>query len=162
MRRRVLLTGFLAVFMCSCACFGDTLNGRVVRVADGDTITVLDVANAQHKIRFHGIDAPEKGQAFGKAAGKFLAGLVAGRDVRVEYTKRDRYGRILGTVFCDERDINLEMLKAGYAWHYKYYDSNPEYAAAESVARVTRRGLWQDPCPVNPHEFRQAKKGSAK
>ena len=159
MIRRFNLTGFLAAFMCICACSGEVLNGRVVRVADGDTITVLDTANAHHKIRFHGIDAPEKGQAFGKAAGKFLAGLVAGRDVRVEYTKCDRYGRILGTVFCDGRDINLEMLKAGYAWHYKYYDSNPEYAAAESAARIARRGLWQDPHPVNPYEYRKAKRG---
>ena len=148
----------LAMFMCVCTCSGEVLHGRVVRVADGDTITVLDAANTQHKIRFHGIDAPEKGQAFGKLAGKFLAGLVAGRDVSVEYTKRDRYGRIVGTIFCDGCDINLEMLKAGYAWHYKYYDSNPIYAAAESEARAAHRGLWQDKNPIVPHEFRKAKK----
>ncbi len=132
--------------------------GRVVRVADGDTITVLAAGNVQEKIRFHGIDAPEKGQAFGKAAGRFLSGLVAGRDVRVEYTKRDQYGRIVGKVFVDDRDINIEMLKAGFAWHYKHFDSNPIYAKAEEEARAARRGLWQDKNPIEPHEFRKAKR----
>lgn len=134
------------------------VRGRVVRVADGDTITILDAANTQHKIRFHGIDAPEKGQAFGKAAGKFLAGLVAGRDVVVKVENTDRYGRTVGAVFCDGRDINLEMLKAGYAWHYKQYDKSAAYAEAESAARAAHCGLWKDKNPINPHEFRKAER----
>ncbi len=109
------------------------LVGRVVKVSDGDTITILEtsggtrsvasaapggtrsVASATHKIRLQGIDAPEKKQAFGKASRKFLAGLVANREVRVAWSKRDRYQRILGTVFVDGKDANLEMLKAGMA-----------------------------------------------
>ena len=91
------------------------LIGRVVKVSDGDTITVLDSSKTQHKIRLQGIDAPEKSQAFRNASRKFLAGLVANREVRVAWSKRDRYQRILGTVFVDGKDANLEMLKAGMA-----------------------------------------------
>ena len=156
----LILAATLAAFLGACGVSDDTeVRGRVVRVADGDTITILDAANAQHKIRFHGIDAPEKGQAFGRAAGKFLAGLVAGRDVVVKVKNTDRYGRTVGVVFCDGRDINLEMLKAGYAWHYKHYDKSAAYAEAESSARAARRGLWADKDPINPYDFRKAKRG---
>ena len=132
--------------------------GQVVKVSDGDTLTVLDSSKTQHKIRLHGIDAPEKKQAFGKASRKFLAGLVANREVRVAWSKRDRYQRILGTVFVDGKDANLEMLKAGMAWHYKKFDSTPAYAQAESEARAAKRGLWQDKSPIEPESFRKAKR----
>ena len=134
------------------------LIGRVVKVSDGDTITVLDSSKTQHKIRLQGIDAPEKKQAFGNASRKFLAGLVANREVRVAWSKRDRYQRILGTVFVEGKDANLEMLKAGMAWHYKKYDSTPAYAQAESEARAAKRGLWQEKNPIEPEAFRKAKR----
>lgn len=155
----MILAATLAAFLGAGGVSDDAeVRGRVVRVADGDTITILDAANAQHKIRLHGIDAPEKGQSFGKAAGKFLAGLVAGRDVVVKVKNTDRYGRTVGVVFCDGRDVNLEMLKAGYAWHYKHYDKSAAYTEAETSARAARRGLWQDKNPINPHDFRTAKR----
>ena len=146
------------LLLLSFSLFAEEVVGRVVRVADGDTITVLSTSTAQHKIRLQGIDAPEKKQAFGNASRKFLSGLVANREVRVTYVKRDRYGRILGTVFVDGRDINLEMLKAGMAWHYKKYDSTPAYAQAESEARAAKRGLWQDKSSIEPESFRKAKR----
>ena len=142
-----LLVSAISMFLTLCA---SELQGRVVRVADGDTITVLDSANVQHKVRSEKIDAPEKGQPFGKASGRYLSGLVAGREVRAAWTKRDRYNRILGTVYLDERDINLEMLKAGFAWQYKKYDSTP----AESAARAAKRCLWADLDPIPPEQFR--------
>ena len=138
------------------------LVGRVVKVSDGDTITVLDASKTQQKIRLQGIDAPEKGQAFGKASGKFLAGLVAGRDVKVQWSKKDRYGRILGTVYVDGREVNLEMLRAGMAWHYKKYDSTLAYAQAETEARAAKRGLWQEKNPTEPEVFRKAKREGKK
>ena len=153
------------LLLLSFSLFAEEIVGRVVRVADGDTITVLSTSTTQHKIRLQGIDAPEKKQAFGNASRKFLSGLVANREVRVTYTKRDRYGRILGTVFVYGRDINLEMLKAGMAWHYKKYDSTPAYAQAESEARAAKRGLWQEKNPTEPEAFRKAKregKGTSK
>ena len=146
------------LLLLSFSLFAEEIAGRVVRVADGDTITVLSTPATQHKIRLHGIDAPEKKQLFGRAAGRFLSGLVANREVRVSYTKRDRYGRIVGIVFLDGRDVNLEMLKAGMAWHYKKYDSTPAYAQAESEARAAKRGLWQDKSSIEPESFRKAKR----
>ncbi len=86
--------------------FADTLTGRVIRVANGDTVTVLDHWKTQHKIRLQGIDAPERGQPYGKASGKHLSGLVAGRFVVVEYEKRDRYGRVVGKVLLSGEDVN--------------------------------------------------------
>ena len=157
---RLQLIALIACVLCLSACSDDALQGRVVKVADGDTITILDSSNTQHKIRLQGIDAPEKGQAFGKASGKFLAGLVAGREVRIAFSKRDQYNRILGTVYLDDRDINLEMLKAGFAWHYKQYDSTPAYAKAEAEARAAKRGLWQDKNPTEPHEFRKERRAA--
>ena len=133
------------------------VRGRVVKVADGDTITILDAANVQHKIRFHGIDAPEKAQAFGQKSKQHLSSLVFGKDVRVKYKSRDKYGRILGTVYVDGKDVNLEMIRAGLAWHYKRYDNSPAYAAAESEASAARRGLWSDPNPTPPEEFRHGR-----
>ncbi len=137
------------------------IRGRVVKVADGDTITILDAANVQHKIRFHGIDAPEKSQAFGQKSKQHLSSLVFGKDVCVKYKSRDKYGRILGTVHVDGKDVNLEMLRAGLAWHYKRYDSTPAYAAAELEARQNRRGLWADSNPTPPEDFRHGVKSAA-
>ena len=74
--------------------------------------------------------------------------------MRVAWSKRDKYNRILGTVYANGEEVNLEMLKAGYAWHYKRFDSTPAYAQAESAARAARRGLWSDPNPIPPEQFR--------
>jgi endonuclease YncB( thermonuclease family) len=141
-----------------------TLNGRVVRVADGDTITVLDSTNTQYRIRLEGIDAPESHQAFGVRSKKNLSEMVFGKDVTVVYQKTDQYGRLVGKILLDGKDVNLEQLKAGMAWHYKEYqrEQTPEdrevYAKAEDEARTARRGLWQDQEPVEPSEFRKEEK----
>ena len=149
----------LALFlMLSFSLFAGEIAGRVVRIADGDTITILDAANSQHKIRLYGIDAPESHQAFGQRSKQHLSSLVFGRDVIVKYKSCDKYGRILGTVFADGKDVNLEMLKAGLAWHYKRYDATPAYAQAEGAARAARLGLWQDKSPIEPESFRKAKR----
>src|SRR6516164_5237333 len=84
--------------------------GKVVKIADGDTITVL-LEKTQHRIRLEGIDAPEKGQAYGTKARQALADKVFGKTIRVEWKKRDRYGRIIGRVYLDKQDISLEMVK---------------------------------------------------
>ena len=130
------------------------IRGRVVKVADGDTITVLDASNTQHKIRFYGIDAPEKSQAFGQKSKQQLSNYVFGKDVIVKWKFKDKYGRVLGTVFVGGKDINLQMVRDGYAHHYKRFDNNPVYAAAEADARQMRRGLWSDPNPISPEDYR--------
>ena len=137
-----------------------TFNVRVVSVSDGDTIVVFDNANRSYEIRLHGIDAPEGGQAFGDRSRQNLSDLIAEKEVTVTWYKRDRYRRIVGEVSIDGRDICLEQLKAGMAWHYKYYqaEQTPEaralYAAAEAEAKASRRGLWTDASPIAPWDFR--------
>lgn len=141
-----------------------TLTGRVVRIADGDTVTVLDSSDTQHRIRLEGIDAPESHQAFGTQSKKNLSEMVFGKDVTIVYQKTDQYGRLVGKILLNGKDINLEQVKAGMAWHYKEYqrEQTPEdrdlYAAAEEEARKARRGLWQDPDPVEPSAFRKEEK----
>jgi endonuclease YncB( thermonuclease family) len=138
-----------------------TLTGRVVSVADGDTVTVLDAENTQHRIRLSGIDAPESHQAFGSRSKQSLSDLVFGRDVAVLYSKTDQYGRLVGKIMFDGQDANLVQVKAGMAWHYKEYqrEQTPEdrdlYARAEEEARAQHRGLWQDPNPIEPSQFRR-------
>ena len=141
-----------------------TLNGRVVRVADGDTVTVLDSSNTQHRIRLSGIDAPESHQAFGTQSKKNLSDLVFGKDVTVLYDKTDQYGRLVGKIIVNGQDVNLEQVKEGMAWHYKEYEREQSaedrelYARAEDEARAQHRGLWQDPNPVEPSQFRREQK----
>src|SRR5438128_5764023 len=142
----------------------ETMTGRVVRIADGDTVTILDAANTQHRIRLEGIDAPESHQAFGTQSKKNLSEMVFGKDVTVVYQKTDQYGRLVGKIVLDGKDVNLEQVKAGMAWHYKEYqrEQAPEdrelYTAAEEEARKARRGLWRDPEPVEPSAFRKEEK----
>jgi endonuclease YncB( thermonuclease family) len=138
------------------ASHADTLTGRVVHIADGDTITVLDDGKTQHRVRLGGIDAPEKGQAFGHTSRQHLADLVAGQRVDVEWYKRDRYGRIVGKVLREGRDVCLEQVRAGMAWHFRKYaaEQSPEdrkvYAKAEEQARASKAGLWSDVRAVPP------------
>lgn len=142
------------------------LTGKVVGVSDGDTITVLDKTNSQYRVRLAGIDAPESKQEFGQASKKNLSDMVFGRSVEIFYTKLDRYERVLGRVIHNGQDINLAQVEAGLAWHYKEFEreQSPEerraYADAELRAREQRRGLWQQPNPVKPSEFRRKSAGN--
>jgi len=147
----------------------DRIEGKVIKVADGDTITVLDSNKEQHRIRLAGIDAPEKSQPFGNASRKKLRELVAGKEVLVDFDKYDRYGRIVGTVWatppdcptCGKTlDAGLAQVTSGMAWWYrKYaYEQSPEdrgsYEFAEQEAKAKRVGLWQGKNPVPPWEYR--------
>jgi len=142
----------------------DTLTGKVVGVADGDTITVLDGQQTQHKIRLMGIDAPEKAQPFGQNSKQSLSDLVFDRSVSVEWKKLDRFQRIVGKVQINGQDANLEQVRRGLAWHYKKYEREQEpldraaYSQAEIEARMGTRGLWSDPDPIPPWDWRKSKK----
>lgn len=139
----------------------DDFSGQVVRIADGDTITVLDANKTQHKIRLAGIDAPERKQPYGEASRKHLASLIAGKTVSVEWSKRDKYRRIVGVVVYQGMDVNLEQIKMGYAWHYKKYEAEQTpndrmtYADAEQSARIKHMGLWKDSNPMPPWDWRK-------
>ena len=138
-----------------------TLLGMVVGLSDGDTITVLDATKTQYRVRLAGIDAPEKRQAFGDRSRQSLADLVFRKQVTVEYSKTDRYGRLIGKVLVGNLDACLEQVQRGLAWHYKAYerqqapDDRWSYAKAEQYARRERKGLWQDNVVVPPWDFRR-------
>lgn len=141
--------------------YAEILTGRVVGIADGDTITVLDSTNTQHKIRLAGIDAPEKKQPFGNNSKKMLSDLVFGKTVDVNWDKRDRYGRLVGKVIVDGVDANLEQIKYGLAWFYRKYQNELTqndrlaYLQAEENAKKSRLGLWVYPEPEAPWDFRK-------
>lgn len=142
----------------------DTIQGRVISIADGDTVTVLDSSNTQHKIRLMGIDAPEKKMPFGQKSKEHLSDLVFDKQVTVDYSKQDRYGRTVGKIVINGIDANLEQVKAGMSWHYKQYqkEQSPEdrvsYAEAEEQARAGRKGLWIDGEPTPPWDWRKQQK----
>lgn len=138
-----------------------TIEGLVVGVADGDTITVLDQQKNTYKIRLQGIDAPEKKQAFGEKSKQSLHDLVHGKQVRIEYDKEDKYGRIVGKITLDDLDICLQQLVLGMAWHYKKYQNEQSvadrvvYNDAELKSKSLKLGLWADETPMPPWEFRK-------
>jgi len=142
----------------------ETLSGRVVGVSDGDTVTLLDSTNTQYKIRLSGIDAPEKKQAFGQVSKESLSDLIYNKPVLVDWNKQDRYGRIVGKILLGNRDVNLEQVKRGLAWHYtKYqkeqpYEDRESYFRAQKVAEGARVGLWKDGNPIPPWDFRKKPK----
>lgn len=129
---------FVASLCCLAPAVAETVGGRVVGVADGDTITILDSSLVQHRVRLSGIDAPEKAQAFGQKSKQSLSDLVFASRVTVETNKKDRYGRLIGMVFKDGLNANLEQINRGLAWHYKAFgrEQAPEdrasFEAAES------------------------------
>ena len=156
-----LLLSFLLIFSVCTASASKIIQGKVVSDADGDTITVLDAEKNQHKIRLQGIDAPEKAQAFGAKSKQALYEMVHGKTVQVSFEKSDKYGRILGKVLLDGQDICHQQIKAGLAWHYKKYQNQQPlvdrdaYSASETAAKNEKLGLWSDPRPVAPWDFRK-------
>ena len=140
------------------------LEGRIVRVADSDTITLLDADNRQHKIRLDGIDAPESGQPFVRASQRHLAKLLANREAVAECSKTDRYQRNVCRVLVDGTDAGLEQIRAGMAWYFRRYakelppSRRQQYADMEAQAQAEQRGLWADAEPVAPWDWRAAKK----
>lgn len=136
------------------------LSGKVVGIADGDTLTVL-VDKVGVKVRLEGIDAPERAQPFGARSREKLSELVFGKTVRVVTYGTDRYGRTLGVVFIDGENVNAKMVESGLAWHYKRYSSDAELDRLEREARREKRGLWRDQAPVEPWNWRARGKAKA-
>lgn len=140
----------------SVACLAEEFNGRVVGVLDGDTVDVL-VNLRPRRVRLFGIDAPEKGQAFGQRAKQAASRLAFGRQVRIVGHGSDRYGRILGEVILpDGTTLNMRLVEEGFAWQYRQYSRDARLAELEAKARADRRGLWNVPNPIPPWEYRKA------
>jgi endonuclease YncB( thermonuclease family) len=149
-----------------------TVHGRITGVADGDTINVLIHVEQQIrvrqqiKVRIAFIDAPKKGQPFGQRAKQAMSELVFGKDVKLRPQTIDHYGHLVARVLVDDQDAGLELLKQGLCWVYEKYvgEAPPEiqttYRAALAVAQSEKTGLWQDPDPVPPWEWRKEKRAS--
>lgn len=127
---------------------------RVVSVHDGDTLRAIDASNVEHKVRLLGIDAPEIGQPFGAVSRERLTSLTKGKPVEVFVDDRDRYGRVLARLEVGGLDVNRQMVTDGLAWHFTRYSDDADLAAAESQARAVKRGLWCDPEPIAPWDWR--------
>lgn len=141
-----------------------TFEGKVIKITDGDTVHVLDADHHKEKVRLAGIDTPERKQPFGNKAKQFLASLIGNKHVTVDYSKRDRYGRIVGKIVFQGNDINLEMVRAGLAWHYKKYQKEQSkldrnlYAAADSFVKTNEIGLFGDKNAIPPWKWRKMKR----
>jgi endonuclease YncB( thermonuclease family) len=144
--------------------FADTIDGRVIAITDGDTVKVLDASQTLWKVRLMGIDAPEKKMPFGDKSKQYLSSLVFNQQVKVEYSKKDKYGRVVGKILVDGVDANLEQVKAGLAWHYKQYqkeqttEDRAAYVLAEEMARNESIGVWSVSDPMPPWEWRHQRK----
>lgn len=132
----------------------ETITGKVVGVSDGDTIVLLLSNNTEIKVRLEGIDCPEKKQDFGERAKQATASMCWSKDVRIMKSGEDKYGRTLGFVYVGDVCVNEELLKLGLAWHYKKYNSDKHYAQLEQTARDGKIGLWSQPNPEAPWDFR--------
>lgn len=162
--KRFRVLAAVALALLATAAHADTFTGRVVGIADGDTLTVLDATNTLHKIRLSGIDSPERKQPFGQHCKESLSDLAYGRTVVVESSKLDRWGRVIGKVLVGGEDANLEQVRRGCGWHYKQYqneqilDDRLAYNRAEESARAGRVGLWAHRDPLAPWEWRKARR----
>lgn len=145
--------------------FAETITGRVVGVSDGDTLTLLSSGGQQVKVRLSGIDAPERKQAFGERAKRGLSDLAFGQSVVAECPKIDRYARSVCLVTVNGTDVGLEQIKSGMAWWYRQYgreqttEDRRQYEDAELNSRALHVGLWSQPYPISPWEWRRSLRG---
>lgn len=154
--KRLLFILLFALSLHAIEAYGQRFTVKVVGVTDGDTFTAINRDNLQLKIRVYGIDAPEKGQDFGKRAKQALSDYIFGKEVTIDVKKTDGWGRYVSYVYtADGKDVSLMMLKDGMAWHFKKYDLTEEYAKAEEQAKAKKVGLWSMPNPVAPWDYRK-------
>lgn len=145
----------LIICILSLHLIAQTLTGKVISIKDGDTIEML-VDNKPVRIRLRGIDCPEKKQPFGNNARQFTSDLCFGKIVKAEQLSKDRYKRIVAKIILPSGNLlNLQLLKAGLAWHYTKYDRSSDFASAEKEAKLQRRGIWSMKDPVAPWSWRK-------
>lgn len=144
---------------------GGVLQGQVVRVADGDTVTLQDANRHEYKLRLAYIDAPEKTMPYGQDAKRHLTQMLDHQQVEARIDDVDSYGRGVARIFKDGQDVNYAQLARGYAWHYSQYARKSQagsdyarYEQAQTKARQQKTGLWQDGNPTPPWEWRRDKR----
>ena len=136
----------------------EKIRGKIIKIKDGDTVELLDSLNIKHSVRLAHIDAPEKNQDYGTVSKNYLGELCFSKNVVAEKTDTDRNGRWIALIWEKEVNVNLEMVKAGMAWHYKAYSKDKSFANAENQARNSKLGLWSMSNPISPWDFRKSRK----
>ncbi len=144
-----------AIFFAVHGAFGQTISGRVIAVADGDTLTILDASNLQHKVRLAEIDAPERRQPFGTRSRQSLSDMCFHKSALVNDQGKDRYGRMIGRVNCAGIDTSSEQVRRGMAWVFDRYVKDRALYSLQGDARAARRGLWIETDPIPPWEWRK-------
>ena len=163
-KSKSMFAALIAAMVFAMPVFAESISGRIVAVADGDTLTLLDRSFVEHKIRLSGIDAPEKKQAFGQRAKATLSANAYGLQAEADCLKTDRYRRNICVVRVNRRDVGLEQIRAGMAWWYRKYaldqtlQEQRVYEDAEEQAKSAKRGLWIDKEPIPPWEWRRTSK----
>lgn len=153
--------GFLKTTITATAVFigfsaqASVIQGKVVSVFDGDTVTVVDSEKNKHRIRLAQIDAPEQKQPFGPAARKHVSQLLLGKEVEAHIQEIDSKGNQLGTIYLDGENINMQIIDAGYAWAFDTNISNSAYSINQIQAKEAGVGLWADKNPIPPWEWRK-------
>lgn len=147
----------IGLALCGGAHADTRLTGMAVRVLDGDTAEILTADKQRIRVRLANIDAPEKSQAFGQRSKENLTDLIAGKQVDVLDQGGDQYGRRIGRIYVGNTEANVEQVRAGMAWVYTRYNHDPALPVIQAQARQNRKGLWADPNPVQPWNFRHNK-----
>lgn len=136
----------------------NAVTGKVIKIVDGDTFDLLIEDKTTIRIRMNGIDCPERKQDYYQVCKDALAKCIFDKNVTLITHGKDRYTRTIADVFYKNENINLDMLKNGFAWHYKKYSSDPIMAKAEEDARKAKIGLWSMKDPIAPWNYRKFKK----
>jgi micrococcal nuclease len=154
MKLKIILLFLLCTFANA-----QSLTGKVIGIKDGDTVVVIDANNTQTTLRLAEVDCPEKKQAFGTKAKQFTSDAVYLKEVKYIVTDTDRYGRSIAKIYYDDNKyLSAEIIKNGFGWQYKQYSTSKLLANLEQEARQNKRGLWVEPNPIYPSDFRKSKR----
>ncbi len=138
---------------------GAEIAGTAIKIIDGDTVSIQETSGNTYRIRLYEIDAPEKRQPYGLAAKLYLAIAISGKTVTVLPRGNDQYGRMIGEIIFEEKNINSELVRNGLAWHYRAYAPNDRILAENEISvRTAKIGLWNDPQPIPPWNYRKGKR----
>ena len=133
----------------------ESIVATVTKVIDGDSLKAKTKEGNEYEIQVEGIDAPELKQPHGKEATEALSKMVMGKEIKVTWTKKDNFDRLLAQIHVDNTHANQEMLRTGHAWHFKRYNQSKELAELEEEAKKAKRGLWATENPQAPWDFRK-------
>lgn len=140
----------------SSICISQTYTGKVIGIKDGDTVVVLDSLNYQTTLRIAEVDCPEKSQAFGTKAKQFTSDEIYLKQIKYIVTDIDSYGRSIAKIYYENNKyLSAEIIRNGFSWQYKKYSTSKLLAKLEEEARQNKRGLWIDPNPIYPSDFRR-------